>query len=1291
MPWVSLILGILITLFIVGLIVLRTDFFAQNTSRLISSNILGHNTNFSIHIEGFSGNILRGIDAKEVSLRYDAGGVSFDLFRTDRIHISYNFFKLIKGSTIDTLSVSGPHFWIKPDSTGRFILPFGSGEGGSGGFSRIRISRLKIDKGQMIVQRENGADVIRNLEVDCSIKSSRKKVCVDFFHVSANELRRNIVLNDMKGAICIEKQRKSLFSRKLRETISLDSLEVQLDESTFLLGGTYTVGRGTIDLTASLINIDMAELSQYAERRGMAFGEVYGGADITGRADSLNVAAYLNGVINGHSLESMKVQVTVENRSLKNVRFYGRVDKAFFTGTGRFIDSLHRGVVVELDARHVDLSKGIMSDGGLPTDLSGHGKLTYKFNTSNLIFSMKLSRGHFDNFPFESAVCSGVYARDTLNFDDIFLTHPTHIVRAHGKIYPGGYHKFYLDLNVAKGDTFFPYLNIPEYRGSIVANGVWERTDKNYKINASGRFLDLTYFENVYVHSGTFNLAISSDRKFELSLGLSGDSCAVLKRPFQGIDLSLDYCSGVTRIKRLLLEGDNPRIDLSATVKTLEGRSIVDIENLSALYLDRTWTSGGKFEITGSDSSYDFNDVQFHSKAGAVYISGGLNRMNELLHASVRFDRLETALFNSLGLKGVTLGGKIMGRVDFGGTIKDPDITFDICSNGFTLDSLAVDSLRVAGSYIDNTAKLDTLILIRNMGRVSIGGELSGASLAGFKANSDSALSVMSGNIEASFDRVDVSPIRSIFKGFPLKNGVFSGRMTMSETLSHPNLTLEGRMIDVRYSDFRFPKIVASSSLDGKVLKIDGSVFLSDKHSGTFHCNVPVVERKLFYRFKSDGVLGIDVDFDKGELADIVKVTDRIAFAKGGFSLSFKVSGTVASPHLFGELNLNDAAFRIAGMEENYKHVNARVLMDDTLLTLYNLEGSEGKKGKFNGKGRAVIADWKPVNYHFSFNVKDFFVGSITDVVAIVSGKVNLDSKEVQGRTVPVLDGAITVKNAEIYYELGSAKKSPNITLASPSWIASIDMEIPGNVWVKTPDARIELEGDVTLHHDNKGNYFRGELDLIRGWYNIYSSKFKIVNGKLKFVTVEGFRPVVDIEAETNDPNGRKIYLTFRWHQDDIQPVLSLRHEDPGYSETDIWKMLGGGIVESPGSEGKRWDAVGTAQNLAANYIEKLLNSQMQGVTVELETRGQIGEYGGAFPEKETVIAIGKYLSEGLYVKYKQGLSITSAREIDAEYRISRLFLIRSEIIRYSEKVFQGKSRESTDEINLDFRFRLEF
>jgi autotransporter translocation and assembly factor TamB len=99
----------------------------------------------------------------------------------------------------------------------------------------------------------------------------------------------------------------------------------------------------------------------------------------------------------------------------------------------------------------------------------------------------------------------------------------------------------------------------------------------------------------------------------------------------------------------------------------------------------------------------------------------------------------------------------------------------------------------------------------------------------------------------------------------------------------------------------------------------------------------------------------------------------------------------------------------------------------------------------------------------------------------------------------------------------------------------------------------------------------------------------------------------------------------------------------------------------------------------------------MQGITIELDAEGVQNGTMNRAEDKQTMIAVGKYLSEGLYVKYRQGLAISTARQIEVEYRISRLFLIRTQLIKHSESTMQGESTRSTDEYNVDLKLRWEF
>jgi hypothetical protein len=302
-----------------------------------------------------------------------------------------------------------------------------------------------------------------------------------------------------------------------------------------------------------------------------------------------------------------------------------------------------------------------------------------------------------------------------------------------------------------------------------------------------------------------------------------------------------------------------------------------------------------------------------------------------------------------------------------------------------------------------------------------------------------------------------------------------------------------------------------------------------------------------------------------------------------------------------------------------------------------------------------------------------------------------------EGRLTPMMTGNLEVKQATITRPIGMDSGPSTLTLPSenPRWFCNIAIDAPKKIMFKNPGLNVELGGRVVLKRDKSGLFLRGELQALRGSYTLYNNKFTITDGIFDFSTSTAFRPEMNINAYTlyrrRSEEDHRIFLNLSWPKEEREPKVSLSYDQPGYSETDIWKMLGGTYVPSGGEDGGSWDPTGTAQSIASTYFERILNAQMSDITVDVET-GMTGSSGSSQDvEYQTTIAIGKYLSDDLYLRYRQGLSVTSEREVDIEYRIGHMIIFRSEYIKHSQQLVQGSSRKSTDEINFDIKFRLEY
>ncbi|MBN2185307.1 MAG: translocation/assembly module TamB domain-containing protein [Candidatus Krumholzibacteriota bacterium] len=1288
--WISLIIGLLLTVVILVAVIYNTDFFAHRASSLVSRNLF-RGTDFSLEFKSISGNPLDRIRIKDLRIRYMGEDYAFDVLRVEEIVFSYQVGSLVSNEPlINELVFVKPHVWAKPDSAGVLILPFvGGGSGGGGG--KYKVEKFSISDGQLIYQGAKRADAVRALNLEGMIRSDGEKIVIEVSKGSTKDIRRKIEIKKIQGRVQVNSDRHP--GRADNKRISIENLFVELEESSLLINGTVDPDSIRFDLNIAAEPFEIEEMMRVLDIKSEQFGELQGALAVKGVPGEMEIRGMLNGILSGYALDGFKVDIDFKKGEFVRLnKGEGRFNGALINGSGILPLSGNRIIQLDLDVRDLDLSTGFIKNNSIPESrFNGFIGLRYEIETKDLYFTMDLDKGHLRRIPFNTATASGSYRSDSLFIDKFVVSAPKHTVETRGSISRKGDIKLFIDMTCAKGDTFFSYFNIEEYDADVAFNGILEGDFDRWDLRASGSCRDLLY-KGAYLPFGEINFALNKSDSFRLFMDMRGDSCDIDRFSFSGIELSLEHYKDVTSIKKLHIQRPGFAADMRGDLHTEQDKTEIVFNEVTIDALEERWVSNGKFSVNVIESKIRFDDLQLHSRLGALFMDCEIDEDKNEIDGLFSFERLGISLLNKAGLTKIPMRGRGAGQIICKGSRDNPRLKLDLVLDSSVFDSIAVDSLRLVAEYSDNVIGIDTFYLDSPEGVLEMTGTISGTNPGDISREKAGAFKDALIQLDAVCKELSLVPLFSSADKMPFVKGDFTGLISVRDSLSHPLLGIEGKIEGLASERYQIPLIDFSADINRDLLSLDGVVEVSSGHTGDFTGNIPLRSEKWFYSIDKDSQMNLGISFPDGDMSSVPGMTDIVAEANGRFSAEFAVTGTLSDPKMKGQLLLDKAGFRLGGMEEKFREIEAEIILDDTLVTVRKLRGKEGKNGNLNCKGTILLKGWKPEKYDLKIELSKILVASIPDVMSIVSGNLSVGTTESGGNKIPVITGNLIVNGAEIYIDFGdfnSAQKG--VSLEPPNWIAEVDLVLKGNTWLKTPDANVEIEGDITLHHDQKGSYIRGTLNLIRGWYNVYNNKFRVVSGKLEFVHAESFRPILDVEAETNDPEGRKIYLTLSWHQDDNEPRVYLRHEDPGYSETDIWKMLGGGMAGTENGDGMSWSAMNTAQNLAANYIERMLNSQMQGVLIEVETSGGSSSASEGFEPTETTVAIGKYMSEGLYVKYKQGLSISTARHFEVEYRLSRLFLIRSEVIMYSEKILQGRSRRNSDEINVDFKVRWEF
>jgi len=211
----------------------------------------------------------------------------------------------------------------------------------------------------------------------------------------------------------------------------------------------------------------------------------------------------------------------------------------------------------------------------------------------------------------------------------------------------------------------------------------------------------------------------------------------------------------------------------------------------------------------------------------------------------------------------------------------------------------------------------------------------------------------------------------------------------------------------------------------------------------------------------------------------------------------------------------------------------------------------------------------------------------------------------------------------------------------------------------------------------------------------VFGNKFEISDGTFDFSASETLRPSMQINAFTraglvqkagytqslaqSDNESGSIVLALSWPYDQKEPRIHLSTDPPmGYSESDLWNMLGRGTVSGAG--------------LTTNALERAINAQIAGdINVNVGQRAYNNTDPGGKAEQVTTVGVSKYLWQDIYLEYQRDLSTQSQQEVNVEYRLGKRFRIRSQLIYNSRRQTGAQAQKGTDEYNLDLKYRFEF
>ncbi|MGO4770763.1 translocation/assembly module TamB domain-containing protein [Flavobacterium sp. W22_SRS_FK3] len=296
-----------------------------------------------------------------------------------------------------------------------------------------------------------------------------------------------------------------------------------------------------------------------------------------------------------------------------------------------------------------------------------------------------------------------------------------------------------------------------------------------------------------------------------------------------------------------------------------------------------------------------------------------------------------------------------------------------------------------------------------------------------FLENSGNELKIQSqGNqdnapLQLDFVNFKIETIMNIVKKDKLlMQGLINGSAVAENVMTKPTLTA-----DIKIDDFAFkgePVGDIGVKVDNKtnnVLNADVALTGEDndvKLTGTYSI--------------ADGNMDFNVDLNKLNIKSVQGFSmDNIKEGTGYLSGNFKITGNASAPQVNGELNFNDAGFRVTKFNSYFKTGDEKITLQNDVITFNSFTFKDENDNELTINGTIKSADYTNFDFGLTVIADDFrAIHSKEKDNDLFYGDLILDTKlNIKGTLEnPVIDGNIKIKD-ETKFSVVLPQSDPSI------------------------------------------------------------------------------------------------------------------------------------------------------------------------------------------------------------------------------------------------------------------------
>ena len=546
------------------------------------------------------------------------------------------------------------------------------------------------------------------------------------------------------------------------------------------------------------------------------------------------------------------------------------------------------------------------------------------------------------------------------------------------------------------------------------------------------------------------------------------------------------------------------------------------------------------------------------------------------------------------------------------------------------------------------------------------------------------------GNEDFQFEIANVN-IAGLLESFGIEAAV-SGNINASANIGgtavSPDLNGNISIDDALVYGYKFSDFGGQFSLENNRLNFDAQIVPLDTGLLEINANIPFEARFdiMAFNVNPEDTIGARLAVEQFPLSamEFLKQAEKV---EGVLNGNVEVGGTLKEPQPRGELNLNNAQILIPEYGIEYEDIVLDLHFSENAAQLdsFYIKTDDGNlkasgtvdfgSAFYNG----AISN-SEVSIHFnSFNPVDHRQFNME-----LSGDASLKGEA--GKVV--FDGDLEIPEANIYLpaimsmagrfaepelpqpilvqELNKLNKVSDSTATISDTISTRDtldlsylsgltgkltVNFPQNTWIKNNDMFVEISGELEVIKNSEFFELFGNINVVRGQYEILGKTFKIQEGTVNFQGGEDLIPRLNIQAiyAFRNPEKAEQKLTVQIQGTATEPEINFTIDGSRISEGDALSYILFGVemneltIEQQENVSGAGEIAGSAaMSLLSSQLTDLLGNKLDVDYIELKGDGGF--------DNATVV-VGKYITNDLFVSYEQRFGEPDEKDI-SKYQV---------------------------------------